>query len=376
VLGRVRHLASFGLFGAGVGLGACSLLVDTGGLGDATPGSDGGLPDAPTSSSGGSGGPGPGSEGGLPDGGALPPPSCANGGTGESDCGPFGTESCCASPAIAGGVFDRSVDNVLLFDTSYPAQISSFRLDRFEVTVGRFRQFVAAVVAGYTPQPGSGKHAHLNRGAGLSAAANDAGLAYEPGWDPGANGALARTTLEWTTRLSCHATFQTWTTSPAAKEKRPIVCVAWLEAQAFCIWDGGFLPSESEATYAAQAGDQQRVYPWSVPSTDSAIDCSYENGAGCASGNADTKEVGAESPKGDGRWQQADLTGNVREWMLDLYVEPWATPCIDCVVLTGGTEHATHGSGYFNDPSGAAGGMRSSAPARDYAIGFRCARAP
>jgi len=59
-----------------------------------------------------------------------------------------------------------------------PASVSAFRLDKYVVTVGRFRQFVHALypdggsdaALAWTPAPGSGKHAHLNAGHGLAAA--------------------------------------------------------------------------------------------------------------------------------------------------------------------------------------------------------------
>jgi hypothetical protein len=60
--------------------------------------------------------------------------------------------------------------------------VSGFRLDKYLVTVGRFRQFVDAWSggAGYTPPAGSGKHTHLNGGLGL--ANNENPGTYEPGW--------------------------------------------------------------------------------------------------------------------------------------------------------------------------------------------------
>ena len=40
-------------------------------------------------------------------------------------------------------------------------------------------------------------------------------------------------------------------------------------------------------------------------------------------------EVGSHSPKGDGKWMQADLVGNVGEWVAD-YVGAYPLPCYNC----------------------------------------------
>jgi formylglycine-generating enzyme required for sulfatase activity len=83
-------------------------------------------------------------------------------------------------PGIDTPSFSRSYDGVGFADDRWRAQVSSFRFDKYEITVGRFRTFVAAVVAGWKPPAGAGKHAHLNGGKGVAAS----GGGFEPGWDP------------------------------------------------------------------------------------------------------------------------------------------------------------------------------------------------
>jgi formylglycine-generating enzyme required for sulfatase activity len=101
-------------------------------------------------------------------------------------------------------------------------------------------------------------------------------------------------------------------------DDRPIVCVNWYIAQAFCIWDGGRLPTETEWTFAAMGGDEQRPYPWSVPVFDASIDemrACYDNvGHTCSS----PMPVGSY-PRGEGKWSTRDLAGNVGEWVADVW---------------------------------------------------------
>ncbi len=122
--------------------------------------------------------------------------SCAQGGAGLADCG-AGHESCCASLEVASGTYYRTYDLAITPGGQFvvtlapnggptgeadPATLSGFRLDKYLVTVGRFRQFVNARNGGtgYMPPAGSGKHAYLNGGNGLVDSAT-AG-AYEKGW--------------------------------------------------------------------------------------------------------------------------------------------------------------------------------------------------
>ncbi len=251
---------------------------------------------------------------------------------------------------------------------SSPAAVSGFRLDNYEVTVGRFRQFVGAVVGGWLPAAGSGKHTHLNGGQGLSAT----GGGYEAGWDEtNWNRQIATTVSGWTSNLAGG----TWTASAGSNEKLPITEIDWYEAYAFCIWDGGFLPSESEWNYAAAGGSDQRAYPWSTVGTNS-ISCTNANYSGCPAGGANA--VGSESPAGDGKWLQSDLAGNVWEWNLDWYASSYVTPCVDCANLTAASDLVFRGGGVGFDATYLLASYRLHGPALDRysSVGVRCSRTP
>jgi formylglycine-generating enzyme required for sulfatase activity len=78
---------------------------------------------------------------------------------------------------VEGGPFHRSYDGVTTnpdySSRSYPATVTDFRLDKYEVTVGRFRKFKAAWDAGWRPSAGAGKHEHLNLNFALAQASRD-----------------------------------------------------------------------------------------------------------------------------------------------------------------------------------------------------------
>ena len=310
-------------------------------------------------------------------------PSCRSA-TG-SGCGASAL-SCCASRPVPGGTFNRRND------TTLPATIGAFELDVFEVTVGRFRAFLEAggATQASPPVPGSGAHPKL------------AGS----GWH-----------VEWNQRLAIDvATFKpqfkkdksTWTDAPEGNEHLPIDNVTWLEAFAFCAWDGGRLPTYAELGFAATGGSEQRFYPWSsppdrktlsnLPAVEAAFDCNFKAPArscsttctGC--GLEDIAPVGS-LPAGAGKWGQLDLAGNVAEWTLDLSDPPSeARPppvCNDCAVfLTTDPEKAVIADKQFRAEFYALGGAWDG-PANDLTTsrwehhryddrrdtqGFRCAR--
>jgi formylglycine-generating enzyme required for sulfatase activity len=290
-------------------------------------------------------------------------PSCASGGAdGHTNCGTSSNESCCLSPTVTGGS--------VALDGTHAATVSSFRLDKYEITVGRFRAFVAAVAAGWAPASGAGKHAHLNGGQGLS----DGAGGFEPGWDTTWTPTFSTATSgDWATRLGCNTTYHgTWTSSPQSRERYPIECATFYELYAFCIWDGGFLPSEAEWQYAAAGGSENRTYPWgsAVADDSHAIFC-----GGTCDG---TRPVGS-LPLGNGKFGQSDLAGNSWEWAVDAYVTAYALASYaDSAVFTPLTYRARRGGSFDNgEPQMHASNRNYNKPTgRSYNGGARCARIP
>lgn len=228
--------------------------------------------------------------------------------------------SCCAASFIPGGSYNR------LNDPAYPATVSSFWLDMFEVTVGRMRAFVEAYPSS-KPALGAGAHPKFP----------------ESGWT---SDLFLHPTQEDVRHMlgavgfpeGTMPKFTNWTDEVGPNENRPVTFVIWEVAQAFCIWDGGRLPTEAEWNYAAVGGDQQRTYPWGEqPPTPKLAALNY-NEPGGPYDMAD-RDVGSV-PAGAGRWGQLDLSGGRMELMFDANLAPACcevsklpVPCDDCLVL-------------------------------------------
>jgi len=297
-----------------------------------------------------------------PDGG-VGIPSCVDL---AATCGPQGTDDCCSTALpIPGGSYYRSYDTAadsMYPSTAYPATISPFVLDKYEVTVGRFRKFVEA---------GKGTRADPPS---VDTGERELNGTVQGGWDASWNADLPADSASLTAALKCDASFQTWTEAAGANEELPINCVTWYEAFAFCAWDEGFLPTEAEWNFAATGGDEQRAYPWSVPAPALTIDCSYANYDGCG---GHIHRVGASSPKGDGKWGQSDLAGNIWEWALDWYASSYpSATCDDCANLVTSVRRVNRGGGFTFPSVQLRSALRGfETPAPPYAtIGIRCAR--
>jgi formylglycine-generating enzyme required for sulfatase activity len=231
-------------------------------------------------------------------------------------------------------MFYRSYDGVTFNDMSFPAKVNAFGLDRYEVTVGRFKPFVDK----YDPN-------QLQRGDGRQLPPSKQDLVdslTKCGGTPGA----------------------TW----GGADELPINCVSWPVAFAFCAWDGGRLPTEAEWNFAAAGGTDQRVYPWSFPPDASDISDTravYSVGAPAAVGS---------KPGGKGRFGQYDLAGNVAEWVRDGYAA-YIMPCDNCAQSTQ-AQNSVRGGAFGDGPTSLTASVRGAEDPLHTTpnIGLRCAR--
>lgn len=274
-----------------------------------------------------------------------------------SNCGPSGNESCCTSLLVPGATFNRNND------PATPATVSDYLLDKYEITAGRFRKFRAGYDAWRSaghPLPAEGVHDLIP------------GTGWVQGWALPAN----QTALD--IAIHCDGNL-VWTDAPGDNETRPMNCLDWFTASAFCAWDGGRLPTEAEWENAATGGgEQQRVYPWgsTVPGNNGALcahHCYYDGVAMCSP--ADIPPVGS-IPAGNGKYGHADLAGSMQESIFD-WTSNYITPCIDCAETTNATARGSRGGAWAPGATDALlARQRINGPplTRHSALGARCAR--
>ena len=297
------------------------------------------------------------------------PPSCYGL---TANCGPTSNESCCASAAVPAGLYlmGRSTAGTDAYTglaselPEHNATIAAFRLDLYEVTVGRFRKFVNLYPAS-KPAVGAGADPNVSG----------------TGWDTAWASALAadQAALKIAVGTDCNTTYQTWRDTAGSTETLPINCVNWADAFAFCAWDGGWLPTEAEWEKAAAGGDENRLYPWGAAASTASLAVYGSLGDGNASALtfADILTVGSK-PSGKGRWGQYDLAGGTLEWVFDLYASAWYSggACTNCANLATGTARVQRGGSWDLGAGYLRAAFRTSqSPSYRYVgYGIRCAR--
>lgn len=163
---------------------------------------------------------------------------------------------------------------------AHQVTLSAFGMDRHEVTNGRFATFLTA----------------------------------RPEWGPSGPAAT-----ETNGRYLSH-----WVGGrvPEGQEDHPVAFVTWHAAQQFCRWAGGRLPTEAEWEYAARGGGDHE-FPWGdEPPSPARVNYHASNlDAPTAAGSYPAGALGLH-----------DMAGNVWEWMLDAWQEPYPPgPAVDPV---------------------------------------------
>ena len=200
-------------------------------------------------------------------------------------CGPC-ADDCCRTSLIQSGTSSTQTIPGTVFE------VAAFRLDKYEVTVGRFAKFWADYPRNL-PKAGEGKNPYAQT--------------PDAGWDVLWNSQfLPVTQAELTQAIECDPELATW---HMGDQRLPMNCLTWHIAQAFCLWDGGRLPADVEWQRALVA-DDERPYPWGTAPPHSRF---------AVIGSDSPAVVGSRSPKGDGAWGQSDLVGNVGEFVIDAY---------------------------------------------------------
>lgn len=234
----------------------------------------------------------------------------------RGECG-FPQRSCldpsasgCGMQSIPGGTFlmgDNSLENSR--PTLPRMVVGPYAMDRYEVTVERFRRYVAAGLPGVTGNS----------------------VSYPSGGLPWSGPAMVPNDTQ--ADANCN-----WSATSGTRERHPVNCVDWFSAQAFCVWDGGRmpsdpltgrLPSEAEWEFAAR-GTDDRPYPWgnNPPEMRGCWNRSFSDPPATCLVD-DPRFSSGVSPFGI--WQ---MLGNTAEWAADNYA-PYNADCWSNFNFTG-----------------------------------------
>jgi len=157
----------------------------------------------------------------------------------------------------------------------------------------------------------------------------------------------------------------------------PVVGVSWEQADAYCRWVDGHLPTEAQWEKTAR-GPEGNLYPWG----EAQPDCDLLNFNNCVgevlpSGTFWSKTSPVRSyPAGASYYQALDMAGNVFEWVQDWYKSDYyrKSPAENPPGPPSGELKTVRGSGFRSTASLVPSVLRSALVPQEYRddLGFRC----
>jgi len=234
--------------------------------------------------------------------------------------------------------------------------VEEFYMDKYEVTVAQFKQFVDAT--GYKTD------------------------AEKDGWSVTVTGTSGdqKQGINWRYDIEGKVI-------GSDRMNHPVIHVSWNDAQAYAKWAGKRLPTEAEWEYAACSGSKGYKYSWGnsdpvakksgniADETAKRRDTDWPIWSGYDDGYVFTAPVGSFDPNDFGLF---DMTGNVSEWCADWYDANYyaSSPKQNPKGPAIGIHKVLRGGSWGNNPNYLRCAIRVSGnPSnRRFDLGFRCAQ--
>ncbi|NOY99962.1 MAG: formylglycine-generating enzyme family protein [Chloroflexi bacterium] len=147
----------------------------------------------------------------------------------------------------------------------------------------------------------------------------------------------------------------------------PIVGVNWKQADAYCKWVKGFLPTEAQWEKTAR-GPEGNLYPWG----DAAPNCDLLNFDGCVGGTTNVTHY----LTGRSFYEALDMEGNTFEWISDWYDPNYyrTSPVENPMGPEIGKVRSVRSSSFASGPDQTPSANRFFLPPEDTRadLGFRC----
>ncbi len=220
---------------------------------------------------------------------------------------------------IPGGTFTMGSSQTVDSTPEHPVTLSSYFMDKYEVTVGEYRK---CVQSNNCLTPLNSLHANCS---------------YDK----------------------------------AGKDYHPVNCVEWNDAKKYCAWAGKRLPTEAEWEFAAK-GTDNRTFPWgNAAPTCSHADFKSDSGTFCS--GSGTSPVG-KHPLGISYWGLHDMGGNIEEWVYDYWGKFASGALVNPSGPITGKDHVVRGGNWEIEAKYMKSFDRYHYEAAKYWLGFRCAK--